>query len=289
MWIIDTVVVGADGPRVLTAGVKKDEGMYELGDVEEDEAPRSKPKPKAQSKAQAQTKKGAAGAGAGRGANKRTKADDDFIDDDEEEDEYEEESESEEEEKPRGRDRDRDRDRERAARPVDVTAPRALRERKHLAGFDEEAAQRKTHQRELARKLNDSAKDRLLNKKVEKQRTDFEDWDPVRTAPYQVPAEYPPEVKPNQIFIDAKKEVVFLPINGMSVPFQIGYIKNVSKTDISGWCELRINFHSAGQGLAAASKLYYPALKFPGMRVCERGVGVGLEWVCGSGGGRVGG
>ena len=54
-----------------------------------------------------------------------------------------------------------------------------------------------------------------------------------------------------QIYVDAKRDAVLLPIYGLPVPFHIATIKSValSKADDGGdYSNLRINFNLPGQG-----------------------------------------
>ena len=53
--------------------------------------------------------------------------------------------------------------------------------------------------------------------------------------------------------MDGKAETVLVPMYGRLVPFHISNIKNVSKTDESGWTFLRINFVSPGASFGGAA------------------------------------
>jgi len=64
-------------------------------------------------------------------------------------------------------------------------------------------------------------------------------------AVYRSPDEYPRDLPPNRLKIDAEKEVLFIPINGRHVPFHITAIKNITYTDP----DMRITFYSAGSAL----------------------------------------
>ncbi len=57
-------------------------------------------------------------------------------------------------------------------------------------------------------------------------------------------AQYPPELKRDQIFVDVDHEVLFVPIHGLPVPFSIHTIKTVSMTEDGGYGYFRVNFHS---------------------------------------------
>jgi len=68
---------------------------------------------------------------------------------------------------------------------------------------------------------------------------------------YSDPKEYPPEAKPNTIYVDQRKECVLLPIGDRAVPFHISTIKNVSKhDDTADSSTLRFNFYFPSGGTA---------------------------------------
>ena len=63
-------------------------------------------------------------------------------------------------------------------------------------------------------------------------------------ACFPSPAQYPAELKRDQIFVDVDHEVLFVPIHGTPVPFSIHTIKTVSMTEDGGYGYFRVNFHT---------------------------------------------
>ena len=57
-------------------------------------------------------------------------------------------------------------------------------------------------------------------------------------------AQYPAELRRDQIFADTEHEVLFLPIHGMPVPFSVHTIKSVSMNEEGGYGYFRVNFHT---------------------------------------------
>ncbi|KAI7223885.1 FACT complex subunit [Hortaea werneckii] len=56
-------------------------------------------------------------------------------------------------------------------------------------------------------------------------------------------------IKDLMVLVDPKNNSVILPIMGRPVPFHINTIKNATTSQEGGWCYLRINFLSPGQGV----------------------------------------
>lgn len=123
--------------------------------------------------------------------------------------------------------------------------------------------QRKEHQKELARRLNEEAKDRILNQKgaVAKER--------VRKAvtAYRNIANFPfrqSEVQELKIYVDKSHETVILPIFGSPTPFHISTFKNLSTSVEGDYTYLRLNFFHPGVAVnkgpttAANSEGSYP-------------------------------
>lgn len=107
---------------------------------------------------------------------------------------------------------------------------------------------RKQHQKELAIRLNDQARQRLSeqssgtqSEKVRKSNVSYKNHE-------QMPAEI--EVKQLKIFVDKKYETVILPIFGLPVPFHISTIKNISQSVEGDYTYLRINFFHPGATMA---------------------------------------
>ena len=66
---------------------------------------------------------------------------------------------------------------------------------------------------------------------------------------YSSSEKYPYDAQGNKVHVDMDKEVVFLPIGGMPVPFHISTIKNVMMPDPDSATYLKINFYTPGQAL----------------------------------------
>mmetsp|Transcript_15989 Transcript_15989/g.64504 ORF Transcript_15989/g.64504 Transcript_15989/m.64504 type:complete len:571 (+) Transcript_15989:474-2186(+) len=96
-----------------------------------------------------------------------------------------------------------------------------------------------------------------------KQRKDAEDDDDDKAAAkngsaaskigedvFKSTKEYPAEVPFNELYVDADKEVVFVPINGAPVPFHISMIKSVVQPEADKSASyVRLNFYAPGQSL----------------------------------------
>lgn len=67
---------------------------------------------------------------------------------------------------------------------------------------------------------------------------------------YSSTRDYPNDLPPNEIYVDMEGQVVFVPINGSSVPFHISVIKNTVQPDPDrASAYLRLNFVIPGQSL----------------------------------------
>ena len=76
------------------------------------------------------------------------------------------------------------------------------------------------------------------------------------------PAAYPPEMKPDQIYVDTEPEVIFVPIHGVPVPFSVHTVKTVSMTEDGGYGYFRINFHTPqGKALKDINPVMVKALQ----------------------------
>lgn len=108
--------------------------------------------------------------------------------------------------------------------------------------------QRKEHQKELGKRLNEEAKERLLRSK------DHTVKDKVRkvVTAYRNASQMPykqSDVKELKIFVDKAHESVLLPISGVPTPFHISTIKNLSSSVEGDYTYLRINFFNPGVAL----------------------------------------
>nr|CAD7575776.1 unnamed protein product [Timema californicum] len=115
---------------------------------------------------------------------------------------------------------------------------------------------RKEHQKELAHQLNEAAKARLAQQsggkeqeKVRKSTVSYKNHN-------QMPREA--EVKELKIYVDRKYETVILPVFGISVPFHIATIKNISQSVEGDYTYLRVNFFHPGATMGRNEGGTYP-------------------------------
>lgn len=103
---------------------------------------------------------------------------------------------------------------------------------------------RKLHQKELAQRLNEEAKERLAKqggaKESEKVRKSTVSYKSINQMPRE------DEVKELKLYVDRKYETVIAPIYGVPVPFHISTIKNISQSVEGDYTYLRINFFHPG-------------------------------------------
>ncbi|ALC43184.1 dre4 [Drosophila busckii] len=115
---------------------------------------------------------------------------------------------------------------------------------------------RKEHQRELAKQLNERARERLAkqgnSKEVEKVRKNTVSYKSMS----QIPRE--PEVKELKLYVDKKYETVIMPVFGIQVPFHISTIKNISQSVEGEYTYLRINFFHPGATMGRNEGGLYP-------------------------------
>lgn len=112
---------------------------------------------------------------------------------------------------------------------------------------EEKEAARRAHQKELHEKKH---KDGLaqyteghgnLNGTQEKKFKRFES--------YKRDTQFPSRIKQLEVLVDQKNYSLILPIMGRPVPFHINTVKNATTSTEGGFCYLRINFLSPGQGV----------------------------------------
>ncbi len=105
--------------------------------------------------------------------------------------------------------------------------------------------QRKEHQKELSKRLNQEAKERILSKKggvvTDKIRKVVTAYRNASQLPYKQS-----EIKELKIYVDKAHETVLLPIFGVPTPFHISTIKNLSSSVEGDYTYLRINFFNPG-------------------------------------------
>ncbi|XP_055384361.1 LOW QUALITY PROTEIN: FACT complex subunit spt16-like [Condylostylus longicornis] len=115
---------------------------------------------------------------------------------------------------------------------------------------------RKQHQKELAQILNEKAKERLAKqsgaKETEKVRKSTVSYKSISQMPRE------DEVKELKLYVDKKYETVIMPIFGVSVPFHISTIKNISQSVEGDYTYLRINFFHPGATMGRNEGGIYP-------------------------------
>jgi len=137
---------------------------------------------------------------------------------------------------------------------ANIESSAIFNEKKHREISAED--KRKTHQKELALQLNEEAKRRLLEKKgqTETKRT-------VRSnVAYKNKALIPQEkdVQDLKVFVDKKYEAIILPLAGMSVPFHISTVKNISSNVEGDYTYLRLNFYCPGSSYGRSDGNLFP-------------------------------
>ncbi|XP_022164066.1 FACT complex subunit spt16 isoform X1 [Myzus persicae] len=113
---------------------------------------------------------------------------------------------------------------------------------------------RKLHQKELAVALNEAAKQRLAEQSSGKQAQKIRKSNVSYKNRNQMPQER--DVKDLKIYVDKKYETVILPVFGISVPFHIFTIKNISQSVEGDYTYLRINFFHPGAALARGESYF---------------------------------
>ncbi|KAI0233392.1 FACT complex subunit SPT16 [Lamellibrachia satsuma] len=115
---------------------------------------------------------------------------------------------------------------------------------------------RLSHQRELAEKVNEDAKERMrgmkgetAEKKIRKSVVSYKNAS-------QLPKES--ELKELQLYVDRKYETVIVPIFGAPTPFHISTVKNISQSVEGDYTYLRINFFHPGSALGKADGSLFP-------------------------------
>jgi nucleosome binding factor SPN SPT16 subunit len=112
---------------------------------------------------------------------------------------------------------------------------------------EEKEAARREHQKELHDKKQKEGLAQYteghgnLNGTEEKKFKRFES--------YKRDTQFPARVKQLEVLVDQKNYSLVLPIMGRPVPFHINTVKNATTSTEGGFCYLRINFLSPGQGV----------------------------------------
>lgn len=112
---------------------------------------------------------------------------------------------------------------------------------------EEKEAARREHQKELHEKKQREGREKYreghgnLNGTEEKKFKRFES--------YKYDSQFPSKIKDLTVLVDGRNNSIILPIMGRPVPFHINTIKNATTSTEGGFCYLRINFLSPGQGV----------------------------------------
>ena len=112
---------------------------------------------------------------------------------------------------------------------------------------EEKEAARREHQKDLHSKKQKEGSEKYredvgdLKGSEEKKFKRFES--------YKRDTQIPTRVKDLSILVDSKNNSIILPIMGRPVPFHINTLKTASASEEGGFCYLRINFLSPGQGV----------------------------------------
>ena len=105
--------------------------------------------------------------------------------------------------------------------------------------------QRKEHQKELAKRVNEEAKERILKQKgnvtKEKIRKAITAYRNANQLPYKQN-----DIQDLKIYVDKGHETVILPIFGTPTPFHISTLKNLSSSVEGDYTYLRLNFFHPG-------------------------------------------
>jgi len=122
--------------------------------------------------------------------------------------------------------------------------PVTRRARRNTGKQDESMAKaemrRGERQRELMMELK--KKHDKTGSEVVSEDEDVGPGDYIEKKVFKSPKDYPREMKSTAVYVDERKECVFIPINSVPVPFHISTIKSVSKSEGDRAVFLRINF-----------------------------------------------
>lgn len=100
---------------------------------------------------------------------------------------------------------------------------------------------RREHQLQL---IKQKQKENLRNRSDHVEEDNNDSFDDIKDlSSYKSSSDFPKDIRRTRIYVDKEKEVVFIPINGLPVPFHIITIKNISKTEGEDHSLLRFNFH----------------------------------------------
>uniref|UniRef100_A0A670ZJ70 FACT complex subunit n=1 Tax=Pseudonaja textilis TaxID=8673 RepID=A0A670ZJ70_PSETE len=114
----------------------------------------------------------------------------------------------------------------------------------------------RTHQKELAMQLNEEAHRRLTEQKGEQQIQKACKSNVSYKNPSLLPKE--PYIWEMKIYIDKKYETVIMPVFGITTPFHIATIKNISMSVEGDYTYLKINFYCPGSALGRNEGNIFP-------------------------------
>lgn len=112
------------------------------------------------------------------------------------------------------------------------------------------------HQKELAEKLNEEARQRLKGQKAGSDDKKIRKSNVSYKSVSHLPSES--EVRELKLFVDKKYETVILPIFGLPTPFHISTVKNISPSVEGDYTYLRINFFYPGAALGRNENNTFP-------------------------------
>uniref|UniRef100_A0A8C4WWZ2 FACT complex subunit n=1 Tax=Eptatretus burgeri TaxID=7764 RepID=A0A8C4WWZ2_EPTBU len=115
---------------------------------------------------------------------------------------------------------------------------------------------RRSHQKELAKQMNEEAKRRLTEQKGEQHKNKTRKSNISYKSSLLMPKEA--DIREMKIFIDKKYETIILPIFGISTPFHIATIKNISMSVEGDYTYLRLNFFCPGSSLGRNDGNIFP-------------------------------
>lgn len=115
---------------------------------------------------------------------------------------------------------------------------------------------RQEHQRELANKINEDARERLKGLKGDNEEKKVRKSVVSYSNSSKMPQEQ--EIRNLQLYVDRKYETVILPIFGAPAPFHIATIKNISQSVEGDYTYLRINFFHPGSSLGRNEGTSFP-------------------------------
>ncbi|MFH4974936.1 hypothetical protein AB6A40_001645 [Gnathostoma spinigerum] len=135
---------------------------------------------------------------------------------------------------------------------------------------------RREHQKDLGKKLNETARERLAERTGQKDTVSIKKSNVSYKSFEKVPKE--PEIDKLEIYVDRRHDTVILPIFGVPVPFHISMIKNTSQSVEGDYLYLRINFTHPGSQIGKDNLLfphplstYVKELTYRSSNVKERG------------------